>query len=312
MNQFHNILFVSSGLVDETESLKQVMSLARNNNAVLNMLIICPEFSDVMVAYKDKFVASLKAQLQQSIQSARDALNLTVIDLPINIQVETGGTPAIRIVRHVLLHSYDLVVKNAAQKEGDIGFAAIDMELLRKCPCPVWLCRSIDSHRDNIHVAVAIDPISDEDVGRDLSIRLLKISRSLADDCDAKLNIISCWDYEFEGFLRNNVWIDIPDNALSKSVEDVRDKHYIALEELIKKSKISGNIQVHHVRGDPQRKIPQFVNDLKIDILVMGTVARTGIEGFICGNTAENILQKLKCSLLALKPHGFISPVKVF
>ncbi|MFO0070344.1 MAG: universal stress protein, partial [Alphaproteobacteria bacterium] len=30
------------------------------------------------------------------------------------------------------------------------------------------------------------------------------------------------------------------------------------------------------------------------------------------GNTAENILQKLSCSLLALKPNGFVSPVKAY
>ncbi|HRE31359.1 MAG TPA: universal stress protein, partial [Candidatus Berkiella sp.] len=34
------------------------------------------------------------------------------------------------------------------------------------------------------------------------------------------------------------------------------------------------------------------------------------IPGFIIGNTAENVLQKISCSLLALKPNGFISPVK--
>jgi universal stress protein E len=311
MNQFRNILFVSDGLVDEAESLKQVLSLARNNNATLNALIICPEFSDVMTVYKDKFKESLKKQLQRSIQSARDALNLSEVDLLINIQVESGSAPAIRIVRQVLRHSYDLIVKNAAQKEDSIGFAAMDMELLRKCPCPVWLCRPIERHRDNIHVAVAIDPISDEKAGHDLSIRLLEISRSLADTCDGELNIISCWDHQLEAFLRNNIWIDIPDNALSKSVADVRDNHFISLEGLIKKSNISGKMQVHHVRGLPQKMIPQLVDDLKIDILVMGTVARTGIDGFICGNTAENILQKLRCSLLALKPNGFVCPVMV-
>jgi nucleotide-binding universal stress UspA family protein len=52
--------------------------------------------------------------------------------------------------------------------------------------------------------------------------------------------------------------------------------------------------------------------DKDIDILVMGTVARTGIAGFIIGNTAENILQTVTCSLLARKPNGFISPVQAY
>lgn len=44
----------------------------------------------------------------------------------------------------------------------------------------------------------------------------------------------------------------------------------------------------------------------------MGTVARTGIPGFIIGNTAENTLREIRCSLLALKPNGFVSPVKAY
>ena len=58
--------------------------------------------------------------------------------------------------------------------------------------------------------------------------------------------------------------------------------------------------------------IPKHLEDNKIDILVMGTVARTGIQSFVIGNTAENVLQKVTCSLLALKPNGFVSPVKAY
>lgn len=81
---------------------------------------------------------------------------------------------------------------------------------------------------------------------------------------------------------------------------------------MIQESKIAGKNKVHHVRGTPDRIIPQYVADENIDVLVMGTVARTGIPGFIIGNTAENIVQKLGCSLLALKPNGFVSPVRAY
>lgn len=43
----------------------------------------------------------------------------------------------------------------------------------------------------------------------------------------------------------------------------------------------------------------------------MGTVARTGISGVIIGNTAEAVLEQLQCSVLALKPPGFVTPVKL-
>jgi nucleotide-binding universal stress UspA family protein len=45
--------------------------------------------------------------------------------------------------------------------------------------------------------------------------------------------------------------------------------------------------------------------------VVMGTVGRTGIPGLIMGNSAETILQQVDCSVLAIKPPGFIAPVTV-
>jgi nucleotide-binding universal stress UspA family protein len=41
----------------------------------------------------------------------------------------------------------------------------------------------------------------------------------------------------------------------------------------------------------------------------MGTVSRTGIRGLIIGNTAETILRSVRCSVLAVKPEGFVTPV---
>jgi universal stress protein E len=50
---------------------------------------------------------------------------------------------------------------------------------------------------------------------------------------------------------------------------------------------------------------------LRADLVVMGTIARTGISGLIIGNTAESILDQLTCSVLAIKPPGFSTPLKL-
>ncbi len=42
----------------------------------------------------------------------------------------------------------------------------------------------------------------------------------------------------------------------------------------------------------------------------MGTVARSGIPGFMVGNTAEKILNRVDCSVMALKPKKWKSPIK--
>lgn len=312
MQKFHNILFVSQGVTDETDALKQALSIARNNNAELKALIVCPEFPKEMSDYTEKYEATLIEQLQKSIQASREVVKVTEVDVPVKIEVESGGTPAIRIVRHVLKNAHDLVIKEAEPQESGKGFKAMDMELLRKSPCLVWLCRPISKHRNEMKVAVAIDPESMAPEGHDLSLRLLELSRSLADTCNGELNIISCWDYEFEEYLRHNVWIKVQDDELIRTVNGAQNQHRAALEGIVQKSGIGGKIHVHHVRGRPDQMIPQYVTDRNIDILVMGTVARTGIPGFVIGNTAENVVQKLGCSLLALKPNGFVSPVKAY
>lgn len=66
-----------------------------------------------------------------------------------------------------------------------------------------------------------------------------------------------------------------------------------------------------HRRGEPEDVIPEFVVAHGIDLVIMGTVARSGIAGLLVGNTAERVLRKLPCSVLAVKPDGFVSPVRL-
>jgi len=313
MRHYHNPLYVSHGTADETEGLKQALSLARNNNAPLGVLIVCPEFPKEFTDYRKKYEESLIAQAEASIRSTKEAIKLEEDAVEISIELVSDKTPSIKIIQYVLQHGHDLVIKEAEPREGGgRGFKAIDMELLRKCPCAVWLCRPIAHSRQHIQVAVAIDPESIERAAETLSKRMLELSRSLADSCSGELHIVSCWDYEFESYLQSNVWVNVPNSQIADTVYDTQQKHRVALEKLIKESGISGSQKIHHLRGRAEECIPSFVTDKKIDILVMGTVARTGIPGFIIGNTAENIVQKLSCSLMALKPQGFVSSVKAY
>ena len=70
--------------------------------------------------------------------------------------------------------------------------------------------------------------------------------------------------------------------------------------------------QVHLKKGDPSNLIPQVVKKKKINLIVMGTLSRSGIEGLLIGNTAEKTLQEVDCSVMALKPDDFVSPVTSF
>jgi nucleotide-binding universal stress UspA family protein len=59
----------------------------------------------------------------------------------------------------------------------------------------------------------------------------------------------------------------------------------------------------------PRDVLPAFAVSHGVDLVVMGTVCRTGIAGLFIGNTAELVLQQVNCSVLAVKPDGFVSPI---
>jgi nucleotide-binding universal stress UspA family protein len=68
--------------------------------------------------------------------------------------------------------------------------------------------------------------------------------------------------------------------------------------------------QVHLLKGDPDHVISELARKKRVELLVMGTVVRTGIQGFLIGNTAERVLNQVNCSVLTVKPEGFVTPVK--
>jgi nucleotide-binding universal stress UspA family protein len=67
--------------------------------------------------------------------------------------------------------------------------------------------------------------------------------------------------------------------------------------------------RIHFPHGNPSEQIHRVRSEIGADLIVLGTVCRTGIAGFLIGNTAEQLLSWLDCSVLTLKPEGFQSPV---
>jgi nucleotide-binding universal stress UspA family protein len=102
------------------------------------------------------------------------------------------------------------------------------------------------------------------------------------------------------------------DDEFAAYVEDVRQRTAADLRQLAQSfgGRLSGG-QLMHRRGEPEAVISDFVVGHGIDLVVMGTVARGGIPGLLIGNTAERVLRQLPCSVLAVKPDGFVSPVKL-
>ena len=67
---------------------------------------------------------------------------------------------------------------------------------------------------------------------------------------------------------------------------------------------------IHYPKGEPGKSIPVLAEELGVDVVILGSAARRGLEGFFIGSVAETILNRLQRSALVVKRPGFISPVR--
>ena len=65
------------------------------------------------------------------------------------------------------------------------------------------------------------------------------------------------------------------------------------------------------LKGEPGRLIPEVARAKDTQLIVMGTVSRTGVSGLLISPTAERILGQVDCAVLAVKPDGFETPVQL-
>ncbi|MDY0039619.1 MAG: universal stress protein [Desulforhabdus sp.] len=308
MKLFRNILYVAEATADQASAVARAVSLAENNQADLTMIeVISPVADD----YRADAIAYHMRVLESLVGSYRDRLK-------IQFEVLTG-TVFLEVIRVVMRNSHDLVIKPVENPDFlKRLFGSDDMHLLRKCPCPVWLMKPPEKTTYScILAAVDFDPLKTVAVEQALNAQILDLAGSLALSDFASLHLVHAWEAVAEGVMHSRG--QTTDKGISAYLEKEHDLHkkglYLLSEEL--RARIGADAydylapQFHLPKGPPKRMIPALAAELQADLVVMGTVARTGISGFFIGNTAEAILDQLACSVLAVKPPGFTTPVRL-
>lgn len=322
MNRFKNILcVVESGDINKP-ALERAVTLAENNQSSLTVVEVIERISAGIGMPEG---GPISADLQAAMVAAhQQSLEKLIEPYSKRVAIKTGvltGVPFLEIIREVLVNERDLVIKIPEHQNWfDRLFGSDDMHLLRKCPCPVWLIKpkAPKAYR-RILVAVDIDsahPEEELESHRVLNRQILEMASSLALSDFAELHIGHAWEAIGESAMRSP-FVHTTEKQITEYVEQVRLKHASSMDALVRKiigktSEDSLNYlkpEIHLVRGWARKEIPALAKKIEADLVVMGTVARTGIPGFIMGNTAETILNQIDCSVLAIKPPGFETPV---
>jgi nucleotide-binding universal stress UspA family protein len=219
------------------------------------------------------------------------------------------GRPATALIHEVLAAGHGLLVRSHDRDLAEAArqYGAVDMELLRACPCPVWLIGRRPGPHTPWRVAAAINPNPDDVTEHQLNEAVLEWALMLRDVTGADLTLLHAWTAFAAGVLRSHV----PEHEFVEYIEAARRTAEEAMRTFVEAHADRLNdVSMQLVHGEPERALSHFIDRNGIDLVVMGTVARSGIRGLIMGNTAERVLQRLRGSVLAVKPPGFVSPVE--
>ena len=221
------------------------------------------------------------------------------------------GRPATALIQEVLRSNHDLLMRSHARDltaPSPKPFGAVDLELLRNCPCPVLLTRH-GSPASQPRIVAAVNASTEEAQERALNATIVEFALLMASHLDAEPpRLLQAWVPFGERTVRHH---STPDQ-FANYVGVAGQRAAADLADLVRSfdGRLAGTQPILR-KGEPDDVIHQFVVAERIDLVVMGTVARAGIAGMLIGNTAERVLRKLPCSVLTVKPDGFVSPVRL-
>lgn len=94
--------------------------------------------------------------------------------------------------------------------------------------------------------------------------------------------------------------LDLTIERVEKNMEENARRQ---LEKIVKENlKTKNKVQLFIRKGIVDEEIVKFADAKKIDLIIMGTHGRTGIEYTLLGSIAEKVVRKAKCPVLTVKP----------
>lgn len=304
---FQHLLVVLDPNQEEQKALSRALHLARLQPARLTVFLSIYDFAYEMTTMlsgeeREQMRQSLVADREQWIQECLEKFDVS--QHRIEICVQWHHRPFEAIIRKAIESDCDLIVKGTRKHDTlhSVIFTPTDWHLLRKAPCPVLLVKDRDWPQHG-SVLAAVNAGSDSEVHQTLNERITKAAGYISKKLNSHLHLVNCYPGAPAA-----IAVEIPEFDTHQYQVSVREHHELALAEVARKVDVEFT-GLHLREGMPDNEIPKVAKELDAELVVLGTIGRTGITAALLGNTAEHVIEQLDCDLLAIKPEGFRSPL---
>ncbi|WOT03624.1 universal stress protein UspE [Shewanella youngdeokensis] len=307
MMDYKKLLVVVDPTTDKQVALARAVKLAKQNNASITVFLSIYDFSYEMTsilsghereAMREGVIAQRKAWLT-------DVVKPFEVDITIETEVVWHNRPFESIINQAIEGKYDVIVKGTHEhdKLKSVIFTPTDWHLLRKAPVPVLLVKDHDWPVAG-KILCAINVSTEDPVNNSLNEQIIKHARNLAKEFNAQVHLVN-------GYPGTpvNLAVELPDFDSQTYSETIRIQHHQRTKELAALYNIPNDC-CHVKEGLPEDVIPDVAEKLDAELVILGTVGRTGFSAALIGNTAEHVIDSINCDLLAVKPEGYKSPLE--
>lgn len=281
-------------------ALKQAIWLARRTGAPIVLTHSIPDFSkSVYWGPYEREVNQRELHDRSETAMRRVVVDLNAMDLDVTF-LTLVGEPFVEITRAVQAEGYGMVLAGTrgAGKLEQFFVGSTAKRLIRKCPASVWIVKA--EHLVPPRVVLAATDFSE------VSFKAVKEGLKIAQQADAEFHLLHIIDSK-----------DVPEDLISRVPEgstlrqEINDEATKRLDAFVSSLDVDGTqIQSHLSWGTPWQEIRRIAKHQAAELIVIGTVGRSGIQGLLLGNTAERVLDTCDCSILTIKPDDFVSPIE--
>lgn len=293
-----------------TQAFHEAFVFANQCSADVTLLVVIKELAEFRENYNISGTAldildNATQFYRQSLDEHAQTLKKQYPKITFTTKVRIG-IPYIEIIKEAHESQASMVIIDSRRKgkQEACQRGSNTLNLMRNSEVPIWAI-STDSEPIK-NVVVAIDLTNQE--YQEFNGKLISLSIDFCASIKAQLVFCHVWRLEFEGFLRD--WSRYKDIEIALLSQNMRQERMQRLTDLLAPHENSSvPIRVELREGEAREVLPNYVNENGVDLVILGSMSRTGISGFVMGNTAESMLNKLSCSVLTLKPDTFESPV---
>lgn len=296
------LVAVANPSARSNKAVNRAAELAHKTGARLELFNAIPA-PQIALGYAAASVAqgARAAAAQNRADLERIANRLRREELLVDTAVQTGYAVHQAILRQALLAQADLIVIEAHRHNrlARLLLSQTDFELIRRTPVPLLIVKGSRAWRGP-RILAALDPLHAHDKPAALDAQIVEAAAAVAAVVGGMLHLTHvCRPLVelFPGVVMEATILTVTPDQEKTYETGVRRQFYKAINPYGVSPK-----RRHFLRGDPATELPSLARSLKVGLVVMGAVSRSGLKRMFIGHTAEHVLDGVSCDVLIVKP----------